>query len=1215
MKSDFLKKIIAATVISTTMATVLPINAAAIDFYTWQQMNSQSGGYWRQYGGSWYFYDYLGILQTGWIYDKGQWYYADANGVMQTGVVQVNGKIYLFSNSGAMQTGNAVINGQYYTFDQNGVATGSNIPTPAKAYGVSGESTVAYTPDQVVKDDDSSPTSPNTVARDPQNLIKYNVKFKDDDGDELRTTSVEKDDKITLYTPTKSGYKFVEWNTKKDGDGKSYDGGDALTVTKDISLYAQWEVSSSTDDSSSDSDSTDTVLVESITVTSTSSTIATKGGTLQMTANALPVDATNRNVTWSIQSGSSGTATISSTGLLTASGNGDVIVVATANDGSNILGKATITISGQNTSTSTDTGGSTSNGGSTTGGSTTGGTTTTTVGKITVFEQNVVLDDVTLSTDAHIVDIPLLKASGKLPTKAAVPCILSSGTSQKVEIPIKDWTGTFDKAKGTYNLVAVLGDLPTGYTIASGSTTTLPSPKIKVIVDVAQTDERKNIVGDVNLGEFTLGSNKNITNITLLNSAEILPKTVQLSIEGSTDKVTANIKAWKLAASGAVFNYTAGGSNSLIADIEVPAGYILGSSVKVTATLTVTSTQTSVIQEIVGVVKNADRTIPSGGSAVAPHDGKELKLNYTQNDLLELDNLMVEVKYNDGSLGYILYKDFAANKIETKYIDKMQLKDITNFLIPVTFNSKTVYSEKVTVGAIAAPTVKAQDVTKIIYNSTDTTKNDNIVFNYTLGTGSKAASGISKVSIGGVALTKDTDYTDDGTKTLTITTTGLAKYVSPATPATVPLNVEFTLSGGTSTIKPDTTPVIYFVSTPTTTPATITLAQDGNVPDQNNKIKLLNLVPSTPYEYCVIDPTYVGATPDTSTWTKFTPTLSDGTIELYDSRFAAGMNLYLRIQSKKIGEAVNPASKETPAHIILSNEIGKTKSSENTITSFDLKSGSTVFKGTVTQPTLTGGKGKISVVVPNETDVTSLIANYVLSQTDPAKVTVTVGSTTQVSGTTTNDFTNLLEYTVKAENGATKVYEVEVVKPNLQNTVTRPDTMEKGVTVSVTDSSGTTTTTKTVAVDFTSEYTDAGLAINPIAGQVTITVPSSYIKDSNPSKALSNIMNGTLYTRDTDKQTAYVGMKFNAYTGATSVKVAENLEDLKNGKNVTTVQLSSSGINTLGGQYLEQIPVAKYGTVSAGVWEKVTSSTTKYYAWIDSNGNVLGYTSLIIKVV
>lgn len=68
------------------------------------------------------------------------------------------------------------------------------------------------------------------------------------------------------------------------------------------------------------------------------------GATLQMTANVSPVGATDASVTWSVVNGT-GTATIDPvTGVLTATSPGDVIVVATANDASGIIGTATVTI-------------------------------------------------------------------------------------------------------------------------------------------------------------------------------------------------------------------------------------------------------------------------------------------------------------------------------------------------------------------------------------------------------------------------------------------------------------------------------------------------------------------------------------------------------------------------------------------------------------------------------------------------------------------------------------------------------------------------------------------------------------------------------------------------------------------------------------------------------------------------------------------------------
>ena len=78
------------------------------------------------------------------------------------------------------------------------------------------------------------------------------------------------------------------------------------------------------------------------------STITTNQGTLQMSATVTPANATNSAVTWSVQNGT-GSGTISTAGLLTAQTNGTVTVKATAQDGSNVIGTKTITISGQTT--------------------------------------------------------------------------------------------------------------------------------------------------------------------------------------------------------------------------------------------------------------------------------------------------------------------------------------------------------------------------------------------------------------------------------------------------------------------------------------------------------------------------------------------------------------------------------------------------------------------------------------------------------------------------------------------------------------------------------------------------------------------------------------------------------------------------------------------------------------------------------------------------
>ena len=74
-------------------------------------------------------------------------------------------------------------------------------------------------------------------------------------------------------------------------------------------------------------------------------TIATKGGKLQLIATVTPADASVNTVKWSVDKAN--LATISSTGELTAKANGTVIATATAEDGSGVNGTLSVTITGQ----------------------------------------------------------------------------------------------------------------------------------------------------------------------------------------------------------------------------------------------------------------------------------------------------------------------------------------------------------------------------------------------------------------------------------------------------------------------------------------------------------------------------------------------------------------------------------------------------------------------------------------------------------------------------------------------------------------------------------------------------------------------------------------------------------------------------------------------------------------------------------------------------
>jgi uncharacterized protein (TIGR02145 family) len=90
------------------------------------------------------------------------------------------------------------------------------------------------------------------------------------------------------------------------------------------------------------------VLAESITIASAGglTLIDTIGGTLQLTATVLPINTTNKVVTWSVISGGS-FASVNSSGLVTAIDDGVATIRAIATDGSGVSRTFLVTISNQ----------------------------------------------------------------------------------------------------------------------------------------------------------------------------------------------------------------------------------------------------------------------------------------------------------------------------------------------------------------------------------------------------------------------------------------------------------------------------------------------------------------------------------------------------------------------------------------------------------------------------------------------------------------------------------------------------------------------------------------------------------------------------------------------------------------------------------------------------------------------------------------------------
>ena len=104
------------------------------------------------------------------------------------------------------------------------------------------------------------------------------------------------------------------------------------------------------------------------------------------------------------------------------------------------------------------------------------------------------------------------------------------------------------------------------------------------------------------------------------------------------------------------------------------------------------------------------------------------------------------------------------------------------------------------------------------------------------------------------------------------------------------------------------------------------------------------------------------------------------------------------------------------------SETDGAKSSEKQLLTFSFTTGvNTTLTADVTG-TIDQSAHTVTVIVPYGTDVTALVATFTCSD----GASVTVGSTAQTSGTTANDFTSAVPYTVTGEDGSTQTYAVTV---------------------------------------------------------------------------------------------------------------------------------------------------------------------------------------------
>ena len=130
---------------------------------------------------------------------------------------------------------------------------------------------------------------------------------------------------ISSTEPTRSGYSFEGWSTSSSGSA-TYQPGGRISVTGTTTLYAVWEENNTP--------------VTSITVSASG-----EGDYVTLTANVSPSSASNKNVTWSVYSGSGDVRLSSTTGSsikVYPEGSGSVTIRATAQDGSGRYGSDTL---------------------------------------------------------------------------------------------------------------------------------------------------------------------------------------------------------------------------------------------------------------------------------------------------------------------------------------------------------------------------------------------------------------------------------------------------------------------------------------------------------------------------------------------------------------------------------------------------------------------------------------------------------------------------------------------------------------------------------------------------------------------------------------------------------------------------------------------------------------------------------------------------------
>ncbi|HET9624336.1 MAG TPA: hypothetical protein VFP84_23350 [Kofleriaceae bacterium] len=202
----------------------------------------------------------------------------------------------------------------------------------------------------------------------------------------------------------------------------------------------------------------------------------------------------------------------------------------------------------------------------------------------------------------------------------------------------------------------------------------------------------------------------------------------------------------------------------------------------------------------------------------------------------------------------------------------------------------------------------------------------------------------------------------------------------------------------------------------------------------------------------------------------------------------------------------------------------------------------------------------IGATVPFGTDVTALVATFTTTG-----ASVAVGGATQTSGTTANDFTNPVTYTVTAGDGSTQAYVVTVTvalntakaitafsfdsanNPGLTTTVTA--TVDEGnKTISATVPFG--TDVHALVATFTSTGASVAVGATPqVSGQTAndFTAPVEYVVTAGDGSTATYTVTVTIFAANTKDITAY------AFTAARNPTLTGDAVVTINGTDISAV--------------------------------------------------------------